>query len=78
MATNALVQTCIDGAVKDEAAAVLKGIGLTVSDAVRLMLVRVAREKTLPFDVRTPTQQPARRSPSWSRAKGPASKMWLR
>ena len=27
---------------------------MTVSDAVRLMLVRVAREKTLPFDVRTP------------------------
>lgn len=54
MATNALVQTRIDGAVKDEAAAVLKGMGLTVSDAVRLMLVRVAREKTLPFDVRSP------------------------
>lgn len=54
MATNALVQTRIDGAIKDEAAAVLKGMGLTVSDAVRLMLVRVAREKTLPFDVRTP------------------------
>jgi DNA-damage-inducible protein J len=54
MATNALVQTRIDGAVKDEAAAVLKSMGLTVSDAVRLMLVRVAREKTLPFDVRTP------------------------
>lgn len=54
MAANALVQTRIDGAVKDEAAAVLKEMGLTVSDAVRLMLVRVAREKTLPFDVRTP------------------------
>ncbi|WP_374943655.1 type II toxin-antitoxin system RelB/DinJ family antitoxin [Sphingomonas sp.] len=54
MATNALVQTRIDGAVKDEAAAVLKGMGLTVSDAVRLMLMRVAREKALPFDVRTP------------------------
>lgn len=48
------MQTRIDGAVKDEAAAVLKGMGLTVSDAVRLMLVRVAREKMLPFDVRTP------------------------
>lgn len=54
MVANALVQTRIDGAVKDEAAAVLKGMGLTISDAVRLMLVRVAREKTLPFDVRTP------------------------
>jgi len=51
---NALVQTRIDGGIKDEAAAVLKDMGLTVSDAVRLMLVKVAREKTLPFDVRTP------------------------
>ncbi len=54
MAANALVQTRIDGAVKDEAASVLKAMGLTVSDAVRLMLVRVARDKELPFDVRTP------------------------
>ena len=54
MATNALVQTRIDGAIKNEASAVLKEMGLTVSDAVRLLLVRVAREKTLPFDVRTP------------------------
>lgn len=54
MAANALVQTRIDGVVKDEASAVLKGMGLTVSDAVRLMLVSVAREKTLPFDIRVP------------------------
>ena len=54
MSAKALVQTRIDGLVKEEAAAVLREMGLTVSDAVRLMLVRVAREKTLPFDVRTP------------------------
>ena len=54
MAANALVQTRIDSVVKDEAASVLKAMGLTVSDAVRLMLVRVARDKELPFDVRTP------------------------
>lgn len=54
MATNALVQTRIDGAVKEEAAAVLAAMGLTVSDAVRLMLIRVAREKALPFEPLTP------------------------
>ena len=54
MTTNALVQTRIDGTVKEEAAAVLKGMGLTVSDAVRLLLIRVAKDKTLPFDIRTP------------------------
>lgn len=50
MAANALVQTRIDGAVKEEAATVLAAMGLTVSDAVRLMLTRVAREKALPFE----------------------------
>ena len=50
MAANQLVQTRIDGAIKEEAAAVLATMGLTVSDAVRLMLTRVAREHALPFD----------------------------
>lgn len=54
MSANALVQTRIDGAVKEEAAAVLAAMGLTVSDAVRLMLTRVAREKALPFEPLTP------------------------
>lgn len=50
MAANQLVQTRIDGAIKEEAAAVLAAMGLTVSDAVRLMLTKVAREHALPFD----------------------------
>ena len=50
MAANELVQARIDGGIKKEAAAVLATIGLTVSDAVRLMLTRVAREHALPFD----------------------------
>lgn len=50
MAANQLVQARIDGAVKEEAAAVLAAMGLTVSDAVRLLLTRVAQEKTLPFE----------------------------
>jgi DNA-damage-inducible protein J len=54
MAANALVQTRIDGTIKDEAAAVLAAMGLTVSDAVRLMLTRVAHEKALPFEPLVP------------------------
>lgn len=50
MAANALVQTRVDGAVKEEAAAVLAAMGLTVSDAVRLMLIRVVHDKALPFE----------------------------
>ncbi|MBC7281951.1 type II toxin-antitoxin system RelB/DinJ family antitoxin [Hoeflea sp.] len=54
MAANALVQTRIDGAVKEEAATVLAAMGLTVSDAVRLMLTRIARDKALPFEPLVP------------------------
>ena len=50
MAANALVQTRINGTVKAEASAVLATMGLTVSDAVRLMLTRVAHDKALPFE----------------------------
>jgi DNA-damage-inducible protein J len=50
MAVNQLVQTRIDGAIKKEAAAVLAAMGLTVSDAVRLMLTKVAHDHALPFD----------------------------
>lgn len=49
MAANQLVQARINGAVKEEAAAVLAAMGLTVSDAVRLLLTKVAQEKALPF-----------------------------
>lgn len=57
MAANALVQARIDGAVKDEAAAVLAAMGLTVSDAVRLLLTKVAREHALPFDLLVPNAE---------------------
>ncbi len=46
---NQLVQARVDKDVKEEASAVLAAMGLTISDAVRLLLTRVAREKALPF-----------------------------
>ncbi len=56
MPANKLVQARIDGAVKEEAAAVLAAMGLTVSDAVRLLLTRVAHDKALPFTPLTPNE----------------------
>jgi len=57
MTANALVQTRINGTVKDEAAAVLATMGLTVSDAVRLLLTRVAHDKALPFEPLRPNAE---------------------
>ena len=57
MTANALVQARIDGKVKDEASTVLAAMGLTVSDAVRLMLTRVAHDKALPFEPLIPNAE---------------------
>ena len=52
-----VVRARIDEAIKDEAAAVLAAMGLTVSDAFRLLLVRIAREKALPFEPLVPNAE---------------------
>lgn len=57
MTANALVQTRINGSIKAEASAVLATMGLTVSDAVRLMLTRVAHDKALPFEPLRPNAE---------------------
>jgi DNA-damage-inducible protein J len=53
MATT-MVHVRIDRQVKDKATKALAAMGLSVSDAVRVLLVRVAAEKALPFDVKVP------------------------
>jgi DNA-damage-inducible protein J len=53
MATT-MVHIRIDQRVKDRATRTLATMGLSVSDAVRMLLVRVAAEKALPFEVRVP------------------------
>ena len=54
MAATAFVRARIDEDLKDEAAAVLAEMGLTVSDVVRMTLTRVARDKALPFELKVP------------------------
>lgn len=51
MTADALIQTRIDPAVKARAAEVLGTMGLTVSDAVRILLTRTAHEGALPFEL---------------------------
>ena len=49
MPANSLVQTRIDAKVKAKAAEVLEKMGMTISDAVRILLTRTANEGALPF-----------------------------
>lgn len=64
MTTNALVQTRIDSEVKEKATAVLDRLGLTLSDAVRILLTRTANEGALPFAIADPAAHDA-----WFRGK---------
>lgn len=51
-----VVRVRIDRNIKIEAVAVLDAMGLSVSDAMRMLLVRVAREKSLPVELITPNE----------------------
>ena len=57
MSANAVVRARIDGRIKSEAAAVLGAMGLTLSDAFRILLTRVAAEKALPFSPMVPNAE---------------------
>jgi DNA-damage-inducible protein J len=57
MTENAVVRARIDERVKAEAAAVLQAMGLTVSDAFRLMMTRIAADKALPFEPLVPNAE---------------------
>jgi DNA-damage-inducible protein J len=59
MATTEMVHVRINKRVKTQAAKTLKAMGLSVSDAVRVLLTRVAAEHALPFEVKVPTAETA-------------------
>jgi len=50
---DAVVRARIDPRLKEQAARVLEAVGLTVSDVLREVMVRVAHDRALPFPVRT-------------------------
>lgn len=52
--TSTMVHIRVNAKLKQEACEALDSMGLSLSDAVRLLLVRVAAEKALPFDIRVP------------------------
>jgi DNA-damage-inducible protein J len=57
MPSNTVVRARIDGQIKEEATAVLDAMGLTVSDAFRMLLTRIAKERALPFEPLVPNEE---------------------
>ena len=54
LSADSTVRARIYSDTKRKASKALKSMGLSVSDAIRLMLVRVAQEKRLPFEIKVP------------------------
>jgi DNA-damage-inducible protein J len=55
MATSdTYVRARIDTNTKKRAAGALESMGLSISDAIRLLMLRVAEERRLPFEVKAP------------------------
>jgi len=69
MAT-AMVHVRVDEKVKEDAAKTLAAMGMSVSDVVRMLLVRVASEKVLPFEVRVPNATTVKAMRAADRGKG--------
>lgn len=51
---NTYVRARIDSVTKERASDALQAMGLSVSDAIRLLMLRVADENRLPFEVKVP------------------------
>jgi len=52
--SNTYVRARIDSVTKERAAHALEEMGLSISDAIRLLMLRVADERRLPFEVKVP------------------------
>jgi DNA-damage-inducible protein J len=60
----------VDETTKRRAARTLAAIGISVSDAVRILLARVAAEKALPFVLKLPNATTARAMRATEQGKG--------
>ena len=70
MSTDTVVRARIDSDTKARAAEALQAMGLSVSDAIRLLLLRVADEKRLPFAVQVPNATTAKAMKELEEGKG--------
>lgn len=51
---KSIVRARIDSDLKDDASRILNSMGLTLSDAIRLMLVQTVSRRELPFSIKAP------------------------
>ena len=54
MSSTTMLHVRVDQKIKAQATNALSAMGLSISDAVRVLLTRVAAEKRLPFEIKVP------------------------
>lgn len=69
-AASDVVRARVDAETKRQASEILEAMGITLSDAIRMMLVRVVAEKAIPFDVRVPNKTTRRAIAASRRGEG--------
>ena len=57
MLADSVVRARVNGKIKEDASDILAAAGLTLSDAFRMMLIRIVHDKTLPFDPLIPNKK---------------------
>ena len=57
MATTTMVHVRVDEQIKAQATETLAAMGLSISDAVRVFLMRVVADKQMPFSLRAPNAE---------------------
>lgn len=67
---DTFVRARIDTATKQRAADALQAMGLSISDAIRLLMLRVADERRLPFEVKAPNATTRRAMAELEAGKG--------
>jgi DNA-damage-inducible protein J len=70
MSTDSVVRARIDSDTKARATAALDAMGLSVSDAIRLLMLRIADEQRLPFSVQVPNSKTVKAMDELERGKG--------
>lgn len=70
MRADSVVRARLDRDTKDRATEALREMGLSVSEAIRLLLRRVAEEKRLPFAVRVPNAATVRAMDELNKGRG--------
>ena len=75
-AADTYVRARIDTYTKERAAEALAAMGLSISDAIRLLMLRIADEHRLPFEVKVPnaTTRKAMRPLITTRCEAPTGK----